>query len=172
TNRFAEEYLPLDLDNYVAITSYVHLPFYEEVLLEIPANWRQKPYYNLPIEEFMAIADKALLNGYTMVWSGDIGFDGGFNNNGFVMVKGEYQSEEKIGQWHRQSAFDRKTTQDDHGMHLVGFTYNKKGEKYYILKNSWGKSYGFKGIWYLSENYFRLRTIALTAHKDVLDLGE
>lgn len=164
--KFAEKFLPLNGDDYIELTSYNHLPFGQSVVLKIPANWRDKGYLNLPLDEFIETIDKAINNGFSLAWDGDIGLDGGFKDNGYVSVKGEYETLSVITQKERQSAFERKTTKDEHNMHLVGITYDKNGEKFYILKNTWGSNRGAKGLWYLSENYFRLRTISVTVHRD------
>ncbi len=166
SKTFAKHFLPLDAKDYVELTSYSHHPFHEKIVLEIPANWRHKSYLNLPIESFMNTIDQALENGFTLAWDGDIGNSGGFKDNGHVRVKGEYEELEKIGQEQRQSAYERKTTTDDHNMHLVGTTYDRDGQKFYILKNTWGENRGMNGKYYLSENYFRLRTISVTVHED------
>jgi bleomycin hydrolase len=163
---FAEKYVPLNKEDYLELTSYNHHPFYKKINLEIPANWRHKTYLNLPIETFIHSVDNALNKGFTMAWDGDIGSKDGFKDNGYVKIKGEYENETTINQEQRQSAYDRKTTTDDHNMHLVGITYDRDGQKFYILKNTWGQDRGIGGIWYLSENYFRLRTISVTLHKD------
>ncbi|MEL6833020.1 MAG: C1 family peptidase [Bacteroidota bacterium] len=169
SKTFAEKFLPLDAQDYVELTSYTHHPLNERIVLEIPANWRNKSYLNLPLERFMETIDYALANGFTLAWDGDIGNSGGFKDNGHVRVKGEYEDLAKIGQEQRQSAYERKTTTDDHNMHLVGTTYDRNGQKFYILKNTWGKNRGINGSYYLSENYFRLRTISVTVHKDAIE---
>ena len=166
SETFAETLVPLDAKDYVELTSYSHHPFHEQIVLEIPANWRNKSYLNLPLDNFMATIDHALENGFTLAWDGDIGNSGGFKDNGYVRVKGEYEDLSKIDQAQRQSAYERKTTTDDHNMHLVGSTYDRDGQKFYILKNTWGENRGMNGRWYLSENYFRLRTISVTVHQD------
>ena len=165
---FAKKFLPLAPENYIELTSYNHHPFYKKVMLEIPANWRFKKYLNLPIDSFMNTIDNALNGGYSLAWDGDIGGGDrdGFTDSGYVRVKGEYEDEKLISQEQRQSAYKRGTTRDEHNMHLVGYTYDRKGEKFYILKNTWGKNRGIDGSYYLSENYFRLRTISVTVHKD------
>ncbi len=74
---FAES-LPIDLDDYVDLTSYTHHPFYESFILEIPDNWRWHSQYNLPLDEMMQVVDHALDNGYTIEWAADVselGFD-------------------------------------------------------------------------------------------------
>lgn len=164
--EFADTFLPLNAHDYIELTSYSHLPFGQQVVLDIPANWRGKGYLNVPLEQFIKIIDNAIKGGFSLAWDGDIGPDGGFKNNGYVTLKGEYENLPIITQKERQSAFERMTTTDDHNMHLVGITYSKKGEKFYILKNTWGDNYGIDGQWYLSENYFRLRTISVTVHRD------
>lgn len=163
---FANKFVPLNSKDYIELTSYNHHPLYKKVMLEIPANWRFKKYLNLPIETFMSTIDNALNSGFSLAWDGDIGSKEGFKDNGYVRVKGEYEDEKLISQEQRQSAYKRGTTRDDHNMHLVGYTYDRKGEKFYMLKNTWGKDRGMDGIYYLSENYFRLRTISVTVHKD------
>ncbi|MEL6537885.1 MAG: C1 family peptidase [Bacteroidota bacterium] len=159
---FAREHLPLKADEYIELTSYTHHPLYENIMLEIPANWREKSYWNLPINEWMETIDYALDHGFSLAWDGCIRNSGGFRDNGYVKVKGEYEEVPQIEQEQRQSAFERKTTTDDHNMHLVGYTYDRDGQKFYILKNTWGKNRGIQGHWYLSENYFRLRTVSVT----------
>ena len=165
---FAENFVPLDSKDYLELTSYSHHPFYKKVMLEIPANWRFKKYLNLPIESFMKTIDNALNSGFSLAWDGDIGAKEGFKDNGFVRVKGEYEDEKLISQEQRQSAYKRGTTRDDHNMHLVGFTFDRNGEKFYMLKNTWGKNRGMDVLYYLSENYFRLRTISVTVHKEAI----
>ncbi len=168
SKTFANNFLPLNAKEYVELTSYSHHPFYEKIILEIPANWRNKSYLNLPIEGFINTIDHAIENGFTLAWDGDIGGGDkdGFKDSGYVRVKGEYEDQKLISQEQRQSAYERGTTRDEHNMHLVGYTYDRKGEKFYILKNTWGKNRGIDGSYYLSENYLRLRTISVTVHKD------
>ena len=169
---FANKFLPLNSNDYVELTSYSHHPFNKKIMLEIPANWRSKRYLNLPIEDFMNTIDNAINSGFTLAWDGDIGSSGGFADNGYTKVKGEYEDEKLISQEQRQSAYARKTTTDDHNMHIVGMTYDRDGQKFYILKNTWGRNRGMDGIWYLSENYFRLRTISVTVHKEALNISK
>lgn len=39
--------------------------------------------------------------------------------------------------------------------------FRLRGRTYFVFKNSWGKNYGNEGFVYLSENYVRMKTIAV-----------
>ena len=66
----------------------------------------------------------------------------------------------------RQQAYDEKSTTDDHGMHIFGIAKDQDGNKYYMVKNSWGTSSKYKGIWYVSEAYVKYKTLDFLIHKD------
>ena len=48
-----------------------------------------------------------------------------------------------------------------HAMAIVGIAHDEHGEKYFIVKNSWGKDHGNKGLDYLSFDRFREITLAV-----------
>ena len=50
-------------------------------------------------------------------------------------------------------------------MELIGIARSRKGHLYFIAKNSWGTANPFGGMMYLSENYVRLKTIAVYMKK-------
>lgn len=68
----------------------------------------------------------------------------------------------------RQEAYDKRITTDDHGMHIYGIAQDKNGKNYFIVKNSWGDSGDFHGIWYVSESFFRYKTTDILVHKDAI----
>lgn len=86
---FAES-LPFNPDDYVALTSFTHHPFYETFMLEVPDNWLYGQYMNVPLDELKAIADYAVENGFPINWAADVS-EGGFkwNKGVALMPKGK-----------------------------------------------------------------------------------
>jgi aminopeptidase C len=76
--------------------------------------------------------------------------------------------ERVITQEMRQVAFDNKQTTDDHGMHIFGIAKDQNGKKFYMVKNSWGETGAYKGIWYVSEAYATYKTMDIMVHKNAI----
>jgi bleomycin hydrolase len=77
--------------------------------------------------------------------------------------------EKTITQEMRQAEFDNYQTTDDHGMHIVGVAKDQNGTKYYLVKNSWGlEGSPYKGYFYASESFVKLKTTDIMIHKDAL----
>jgi bleomycin hydrolase len=53
-------------------------------------------------------------------------------------------------------------------MHIVGTSKDQNGTPYYIIKNSWGTTNIYKGYLHMSEQFVRLKTVAIMVHKDAL----
>ena len=164
---FAEEFVDLNMNDYIELSSYTHHPFYSKFILEVPDNWAYDKVYNLPIDEFMSVIDNAIMNGYSVAWAADVSEKGFSWKNGVAIVPGkdienlegmerdkwadlteeERQKrmysfekpvpEKQITQEMRQKAFNNWQTTDDHGMHITGIAEDQNGTKYYIVKNSW-----------------------------------
>lgn len=165
----------LDPEKYIEITSYNDVPFYEKFNLQLPDNWTNSEYYNVPIDEIVEIIDYSFDNGFSVCWDGDSGKDNFYRNEGYAVIPvkkkekneelTEPEDEKKITQEMRQKAFDNFDVTDDHLMHLVGVAENQNETKFYLTKNSWGtKDKKYDGYWYMSENYVRLKTVAIMVH--------
>jgi len=76
--------------------------------------------------------------------------------------------EKVITQEMRQITFDNYETTDDHGMQIYGIAKDQNGNKYYMVKNSWGEAGKYKGLWYVSEAFVKYKTMSLVIHKDAL----
>lgn len=108
---FAES-LPIDLNDYVAVTSFTHHPFYKPFMLEVSDNWLAGQYYNVPMEEMKAIVDNAIDNGYTVNWAADVS-EGGFKwNEGYANMPREKDTADmdgtELSRWVKLSDRDRE----------------------------------------------------------------
>ena len=182
--------MKINPDDYVELTSFTHHPFYTWFALEVCDNWRGSQSYNVPIDELMAVLDNALENGYTVCWGADVSHSG-FTRNGLAILVDEQATKAGSDQEHwvgkeegkpaplkivestptqesRQIEFDNKTMTDDHGMHIFGIARDQDGKKYYMVKNSWGVTGKYDGIWYATEAFVKAQTLDITVHKDVL----
>ena len=186
--------LGLNMDDYVSITSFTHHPFYTKFAIEIPDNWRWAESYNIPLDEFGRIFDYAVENGYTVAWGADVS-EKGFTRNGIGVLPetkkenlvgtdqakwvgaptptGKYTvngpvKEQNVTQESRQLGFDNYQTTDDHGMLIYGIAKDQNGDRYYMVKNSWGEDSKYKGIWYVSKPFVMEKTINILVHKDAV----
>ena len=162
TPRSFAESLGLDFDDYVSITSYTHHPFYTSFIIEAPYKWRPQQSYNVPLDSLMNIIDKALEKGYNVCWGGDVSGNG-FNRQGLAQEKTTPTQEL------RQQRFDQWDSTYDHVMLIFGKAKNQYGHVYYMVKNSWGESGDYKGIWYMQDNYIALNTTYIFLNREVLD---
>lgn len=176
---FASEVLKFNADDYVCITSFTHHPYYAPFVLEVPDNFSNGMYYNIPLEEMLQITKDALNSGYSIVWDADVSNDGfqqimgsavNFNNvPAGLKQKGDLingvAKEAKVDAKVRQELFDNLTTQDDHLMHITGLAKSKTGNNFFRVKNSWGEMGPANGYINVSESYFLLNTISLVIPK-------
>ncbi len=176
-----KEHLELEEDDYVEITSFTHHPYYGKFILEIPDNWDMAASYNVTLDELDAICTRAVMHGYTVAWDADMSeIYFAHNNHLAVFAPGEnirgakkiekYYTESPIDADIRQAMWNDFTTSDDHLMHITGIAKDQNGVKYYIVKNSWGPDNG-DGYLYVSESYFKAKTIQIMVAKDALTKG-
>ena len=190
------DYLGINVDDYVNLSSFTHHPFYSQFIIEVPDNWRWDTAYNLPIDELMEVMYNAIDKGYTIAWGSDVS-EKGFTRSGIATMPAEKKkvtagsdqekwvgksNEEKTEeapkpelpeeiiatQEMRQEGYDRKQTTDDHGMHIYGVAQDQNGTKYFMVKNSWGETGKYKGLWYASDAFVRYKTMNIVVHKDAL----
>lgn len=169
--------IEFDADDYMAFTSYSHHPFYKPFVLEIPDNFSNGSFMNVPVDDIIDIIDKAVDDGFSVMWDGDVSEKGFSANRGVAVLPADSNNsglrgpveQMEVTQELRQERFLSYSTTDDHLMHLVGRATDQKGNKYYLIKNSWGKIGPHKGYMYMSEAYVRLHTLAVTVSRDCLD---
>ena len=188
------EHIGFNMNDYVNLTSFTHHPFYQPFVIEVCDNWRWDSAYNLPIDELMDVMYNAIDKGYTIAWGSDVS-EKGFTRDGIAVApvdktkvtagsdqekwvgksaeqkeeaKADLPEEMTITQEMRQDGYDRKTTTDDHGMHIYGLAKDQNGNSYFMVKNSWGEAGKYKGIWYASDAFVRYKTLNIVVHKDAL----
>lgn len=195
---FVKDYLKLDPNDYVSLTSYTHHPFYSSFILEIQDNWRWASSYNLPLDEFMRVMDEAVKNGWTFAWGADVSEEGfsrrtgknrcvatvpdtkasaGVGSDqsrwtgekaGAKISQADAAGEKVITQEMRQEGYDNWTTTDDHGMQIYGIAKDQTGKEYFMMKNSWGEYGPYKGFWYVSKPYVAYKTMNIIINKNAI----
>lgn len=195
---FVKDYLQLDPNDYVSLTSYTHHPFYTQFVLEIQDNWRWATSYNLPLDEFMRVMEESVKNGWTFAWGADVSEDGfsrrtgknkcvatvpdtkataGVGSDqsrwtgekaGAKIAQADAAGEKTITQEMRQVGYDNWTTTDDHGMQIYGIAKDQNGKEYFMMKNSWGEYGPYKGFWYVSKPYVAYKTMNIVINKNAI----
>lgn len=190
--------LGLNFDDYVTITSYSHHPYYTQYAVEVQDNWRNPLSWNLPMEDMARILENAVMNGYTVAWGGDVSEPGFTRKGLAYFVdtkKAEGLSGSDMARWlklspakrtnlidslgckvpeleptaeQRQQRFDNWELTDDHGMLIFGIAKDQHGKEYYMVKNSWGETGDYKGIWYMTKNYIVANTMDYMVNKNAI----
>jgi len=190
--------LGLNWNDYVTFTSYTHHPFWTQFAVEVQDNWRFPLSWNVPIEELSKIIDNAIMNGYTVAWGGDVSEDGFTRDGlaymydtkklesmeGSDMARwlklskaekknivdslGVNAPEIKPTQKQRQERFDNWELTDDHGMLIYGIAKDQNGKEYYMVKNSWGETGEYKGIWYMTKTFIVANTMDFMINKNAV----
>jgi bleomycin hydrolase len=176
---FAKEVLKFKREDYIFITSFTHHPFYQQFILEIPDNYANESYYNMPLNEVLQIVEEAIKKGYSAMWNSDVSNINFRQKDGFAMMLKDPNTniidpdaeETLFDQNIRQQLFESLTTQDDHLMHIVGIDKTVKGKKFFVVKNSWGEVGPFKGFIKVSEAYFAINTMTLVVPVASLNTG-
>ena len=190
--------LPIDLDNYIDISSFTHHPFYTQFIIEVPDNWMWGTVYNVPLDEMMQIIDHALEQGYTVSWGTDVS-EKGFSRTKAIGIVPEADTESMSGteaerwgkltdkekeaalykfdkpgkerlitQQLRQEAFDNYETTDDHGMLIMGTATDQNGTPYYKVQNSWNTVEPYDGFWYFSKPFVAYKTTSIMVNKQAV----
>lgn len=170
--------LQLNPDEYVTITSFSNEAPYTKFILDIPDNFSNGSFYNLPLDEYIANIDYALEKGFTLALDTDVSEDTFFGKEGVAVIPAdekdsklsatEIRPELSITAAYRQQEFENFDTTDDHLMHIVGKAKDQKGNVYYKVKNSWGPTSGKDGYVYMSVPYMKLKSISVLVSREGL----
>lgn len=168
--EFLENETGLNLDDYCSVMSTSYFPFYTKGEFRVPDNWwHSEEYINLPLDIWYGIVKKAIPAGHTMVIGGDVSEAGKLGEADIAFIPTFDIPEKYIDQDSREYRIYNKTTEDDHGIHLVGFKHYK-GKDWFLIKDSGrsarkGKQHGY---YFFREDFIKLKMLTYTIHKDLL----
>jgi bleomycin hydrolase len=168
--QFLADVLRLNLDDYVCVMSTLAQPFHEFGEYEVEANWwHSRDYYNVPLEEFYGIITYAVRRGYTVRLNGDVTEPGHDRSEDAAIIPSFDIPRAYIDQDARELRFFSKATDDDHDVHLVGYT-SVGDYDWFLVKDSYdAASVGrFKGYMFYREDYIKLKTLTYIVHKDAV----
>lgn len=161
--------------------------------MEAQDNWRWALSINMELDDFCQVFEDAIKNGYTILWGSDVS-EAGFSRQGVgvwndvkvvestvssdqirligadvqkqEVKKAEPQPQKVVTPEERQEMYDGRQTTDDHAMQIFGIAQDQFGQKYFMVKNSWGdKSGNYKGIYYVTPEYVRAKTLNILVNK-------
>lgn len=108
---FAKDFVGLNLEDFVEITSFSHHPFYSKFIIEVPDNWSWDQVYNVPLNELDEIIDNAINTGYTVAWAADVSEKGFSTSQKGVavlpMVDKANMTDAEINKWEKQTEKER-----------------------------------------------------------------
>ena len=109
--------LGLDMNNYMAFTSFSHHPFNKPCGLEVADNWLWGQYMNVTIQDLKSIVDYAVENGYPVAWGADVS-EGGFKwNKGYAVIPEETKESDlegtELSRWVTLSAKEKENKRFD-----------------------------------------------------------
>lgn len=169
--------LPINPDDYVEFTSFGFRPYYSRFILNIPDNYNNGAYWNVPLDSLTAIISHSLAKGYSVVLDCDVSEKtflrapiqiAVFPKNEKVDIGKTIVAEQWISPEQRDKDFLAYRTEDDHLMHIVGLYKDPLGNQYYKVKNSWGTNYAGKGYWMMSKAYIRAKAIGVMVNKEAV----
>lgn len=178
---FAKEVVKFSPDDYVNLTSFTDHPYYALFIVQVPDNYSNGAYYNLPLEELVNVAKATVTKGYTVMWDTDMSNRGWMTGKGYGLYPAEDSllkkmpfnpdlSEKAYNAEDRQRLYEELVTEDDHLMQITGLGKSAGGKEFFIVKNSWGAKVGpFDGYMHVSIPYFAMNTITMVVPKAVLD---
>jgi len=195
---FASDFMGINPEDYICLTSFTHHPYYSKFIIEVPDNWVWGEVYNVTLDDLKEIMHNSLKEGHTFCWGADVS-EKGFSFSKGVAIVPENDIEEMSGsersKWEamsakereklmysfegpvkeklitakmRQEQFDNYQTTDDHGMHITGMVKDQNGTIYYKVKNSWDTNNVYNGYFYASEAFVMLKTMDIMINKNTL----
>ncbi len=170
SKSFLQNLLNLPLDDYVSLISFKKFPFWTRNAYPVPDNWwDDHGYYNVPLDDFYQGIKTAIQKGYSLAIAGDVSEPGKYGKVDLGVVPTFDIPSAFIDQDSREFRFDNKTSEDDHGMHLVGYKRFANAD-WFLIKDSAASAWkgNVKGYFFFNGDYIRLKMLSYTVHKDAI----
>lgn len=167
---FLKEVVKINPDDYIQFQSVLSQPFWTMGEYEVEDNWwHSENYCNIPLEDFMTAINNSIKNGYTLSIGGDVSEPGynGYEKAQIIPsfdIPGDY-----IDQSARELRIYQNTTEDDHGIHMIGYL-EMDGHNWYLIKDS-ARSARQKephGYHYYRDDYVKLKMLTFCVHRDAV----
>jgi len=168
--NFARNYLKLDFTQYVQVTSFQSLVFFEFGKLDLPDNWiGYDRYLNVPLPVFVDLLNTALDHHFSAAIDMDLSEQGYDKTRSCATATG-WLGDASPNQTRREAAFLAESTTDDHLQHLVGLAPEWGGHRWYLIKDSLPSSMrsASKGYIFMREDYLQMKVLSFLVHRDAI----
>jgi bleomycin hydrolase len=168
--EFAEQELRLPLDEYVSFQSCLSAPFHQKAEFKVPDNWwHSREYTNLPLGEWDQALRDAIRRGYSVAIGGDVSEPGKDRDTGLAVVPDFDLPAWAVDQSARELRIYNKTTEDDHGVHIIG-SARAGGHDWFLVKDSGASGHEgpFKGYMFFRDDFVRLKMLTFTVHRNAV----
>ena len=168
--EFRDKVCAINPDDYVGFMSTLKYPFYTKDEYEAPDNyWHSKEYHNVPLDVFYNTIKSNITRHYSMVIGGDVSEPGKYGWEDIAIIVPWDLPQSAINQSSRELRIYNHTTQDDHGIHLLGFTH-KDDHDWFLIKDSGSSSrYGkYSGYYFFRDDFIKLKMLTFMVHKDAV----
>lgn len=167
---FYKEHAAMDIDNYALLMNDPSRPYHKTYTIDMDRHsydGRQWTYLNLPMEEIKAMAIASIKDSTMMYYSCDVGKFLNSKTGVLSLQNYDYASlfntDFPMDKAERISSF---ASASSHAMTLMGVDLDKDGKaKKWMVENSWGPSYGFKGHLIMTDQWFDEYSFRLVVDK-------
>lgn len=155
-------------DDWQPYTSFTHHPYGKPFGIELRDNRQHHQVMNIPLDSLYNKVVQSLRNHHPVAWEGSLASLGVKSEKrkeksglASLGVKSERVEELRADACTtlRQRAFESFRLTDDHCMAIIGLGHRKNGTTVFIMKNSWGRHDGDKGLIYMTKEDFLISTI-------------
>lgn len=167
--QFLREVVRVDPSAYVEFMSFLYAPFWTRGEYRVPDNWwHGQEYLNVPLDEWYGAIRQAAGRGFTVCIGGDVSESGYIGAEDVAVIPSFDLPRDAICQEARELRFCNHTSQDDHGIHIVGWK-QLDGHDWYLVKDSSRSAQrGVPGYYFYRDDYIRLKMLTFMVHRDAV----